>query len=193
MASGRASASASSPRSMPSRSVAPGRRGTHRPSRHRPSSVSSHPSVASSSAAPSRTVPSTTSTVSVTSRPSSMRVKRSSVVIFPPGSRALQEFQCELPARPLHRTSAGGHAMAEPLRQYRATEPVVSVDVPAPRAHAYGAYRMLYALFVLLPIAAGLDKFAHLLVNWDQYLAPAVTATLPPEVSPHVFMLAVGV
>ena len=83
--------------------------------------------------------------------------------------------------------------MAEPLRQYRATEPVVSVDVPAPRAHAYGAYRMLYALFVLLPIAAGLDKFAHLLVNWDQYLAPAVTATLPPEVSPHVFMLAVGV
>jgi hypothetical protein len=38
---------------------------------------------------------------------------------------------------------------------------------------------------------AGLDKFFHLLVNWDMYLAPVVTRILP--VTPHAFMLAVGV
>src|SRR5438094_8551264 len=56
---------------------------------------------------------------------------------------------------------------------------------------AYQAYLILYAGFVALPILAGLDKFAHLLVNWDQYLAPLVTQILP--VAPHTFMLAVGV
>src|SRR5205823_7853842 len=40
-------------------------------------------------------------------------------------------------------------------------------------------------------ILAGLDKFFHLLVNWDHYLAPLVTRILP--VSDHVFMLVVGV
>ncbi len=36
-----------------------------------------------------------------------------------------------------------------------------------------------------------MDKFFHLLVNWDQYLAPAIANALP--VAPHTFMLAVGV
>jgi uncharacterized membrane protein YphA (DoxX/SURF4 family) len=44
---------------------------------------------------------------------------------------------------------------------------------------------------VALPILAGLDKFFHLLVNWDQYLAPLATQVLP--VSGHTFMLVVGV
>jgi len=56
---------------------------------------------------------------------------------------------------------------------------------------AYQAYVVLYAGFVVLPIVAGLDKFFHLLVNWDQYLAPQVTQILP--VTAHQFMLAVGV
>lgn len=43
----------------------------------------------------------------------------------------------------------------------------------------------------MLPIVAGLDKFLHLLVNWDQYLAPVVAKLLP--VDGHTFMLAVGV
>ena len=38
---------------------------------------------------------------------------------------------------------------------------------------------------------AGLDKFAHLLVDWTQYLAPAVAARLP--LAPATFMQAVGV
>ena len=53
------------------------------------------------------------------------------------------------------------------------------------------AYLILHAGFTLLPILAGLDKFFHLLVNWDMYLAPLATSVLP--VSAHTFMLIVGV
>jgi hypothetical protein len=60
----------------------------------------------------------------------------------------------------------------------------------AERAAEQG-YRILQAGFVALPIVAGADKFLHLLVNWDKYLAPAVARRLP--VSGHTFMLAVGV
>src|SRR5438094_597806 len=56
---------------------------------------------------------------------------------------------------------------------------------------AYQAYLVLYAGFVALPILAGLDKFFHLLTNWDQYLAPLVTQILP--LTAHTFMLVVGV
>jgi hypothetical protein len=56
---------------------------------------------------------------------------------------------------------------------------------------AYQSYLMLVTGFAVLPIIAGFDKFFHLLVNWDQYLAPQVTQVLP--VSAHTFMLAVGV
>ena len=53
------------------------------------------------------------------------------------------------------------------------------------------AYLMLYAGFVALPIVAGVDKFFHVLVNWDQYLTPLVTRVLP--ITAHQFMLVVGV
>src|SRR5947209_6998293 len=56
---------------------------------------------------------------------------------------------------------------------------------------AYQAYLVLYAGFIALPILAGLDKFFHLLVDWDRYLAPLVTQIVP--VSAHTFMLVVGV
>jgi uncharacterized membrane protein YphA (DoxX/SURF4 family) len=56
---------------------------------------------------------------------------------------------------------------------------------------AHQAYFILYAGFVALPILAGLDKFTHLLVNWDQYLAPLAMRVIP--VTAHTFMLAVGV
>jgi len=55
---------------------------------------------------------------------------------------------------------------------------------------AYQAFLILYAGFTALPVLAGADKFLHLLVNWDQYLAPAVANLLP--VSGHTFMLVVG-
>jgi uncharacterized membrane protein YphA (DoxX/SURF4 family) len=43
----------------------------------------------------------------------------------------------------------------------------------------------------LVPIVAGADKFFHLLVNWDQYLAPVVVQILP--VSAHSFMSIIGI
>jgi uncharacterized membrane protein YphA (DoxX/SURF4 family) len=62
---------------------------------------------------------------------------------------------------------------------------------PAAGRAAGQGYRILQAGFVALPIVAGLDKFQHLLVNWDKYLAPAVARRLP--VSGHTFMLAAGI
>jgi len=53
------------------------------------------------------------------------------------------------------------------------------------------AFAILYAGFGVLPILAGLDKFFHWLVNWDQYLAPLATRVIP--ISGHTFMLVVGV
>jgi len=55
---------------------------------------------------------------------------------------------------------------------------------------AYQAYRILHFGFIVAPIVAGLDKFFHLLTNWDQYL-PGVVANLSP-ISAHALMLVVG-
>ncbi len=63
---------------------------------------------------------------------------------------------------------------------------------PVMREHpVLQAFRVLNFAYAFLPILAGLDKFTHLLVNWDHYLAPRVAALLP--FSGHVFMRAVGV
>ena len=56
---------------------------------------------------------------------------------------------------------------------------------------AYQAFRILQVGFIAAPILAGLDKFFHLLVNWDQYLPSAVTRVSP--IGAHNLMLVVGV
>jgi uncharacterized membrane protein YphA (DoxX/SURF4 family) len=83
--------------------------------------------------------------------------------------------------------------MAEPLRRETFIEAPLSEPRLSRRAHspAYQAYLILYAGFIVAPLIAGADKFFHLLVNWDQYLAPVIAGTLP--VAPHTFMLIVGV
>jgi uncharacterized membrane protein YphA (DoxX/SURF4 family) len=43
----------------------------------------------------------------------------------------------------------------------------------------------------LVPIVAGADKFAHMLTDWDKYLAPIVTDILP--LSAGTFMMIVGI
>ena len=53
------------------------------------------------------------------------------------------------------------------------------------------AYHILHWAFVAAPTIAGIDKFLHLLTNWDQYLAPSIEKLLP--VSGHMFMMIVGV
>jgi hypothetical protein len=62
-----------------------------------------------------------------------------------------------------------------------------SVRVTSP---SYQAYQILHVAYTAAPIAAGLDKFAHFLVNWDQYLSPLVPQTL--GMSAHRFMMCVG-
>src|SRR5438270_3570486 len=59
------------------------------------------------------------------------------------------------------------------------------------RVPAYQAYQILHFGFVVAPIIAGLDKFLHLLTNWDMYLAPVIGRLSP--IGGHGFMLAVGV
>src|SRR6266513_26098 len=56
---------------------------------------------------------------------------------------------------------------------------------------AYQAYWILHVGFTVAPILAGLDKFFHLLVNWDQYL-PGVVANASP-IPAHTLMVIVGV
>jgi hypothetical protein len=87
-------------------------------------------------------------------------------------------------------TSSGGRKMATALNTASTTGPAIRRASAIGRP-AYQAYVILYVGFVALPILAGLDKFFHLLVNWDQYLAPLATQVLP--VSGHTFMLVVGV
>jgi hypothetical protein len=65
------------------------------------------------------------------------------------------------------------------------------VTAAATSEPARQAYQILHWGFVALPTITGLDKFAHLLTNWDQYLAPPVERLLP--MSGHAFMLLVGI
>lgn len=56
---------------------------------------------------------------------------------------------------------------------------------------AYQAYQILRFGFTVAPIVAGIDKFLHLLVNWDQYLPSFVNKLLGGH--GHEFMYVVGV
>lgn len=53
------------------------------------------------------------------------------------------------------------------------------------------AFRILRFGFTVAPIVAGLDKFFHLLTDWDKYVAPVISNTL--GIPPHAFMMIVGV
>ncbi|HTL11529.1 MAG TPA: hypothetical protein VL588_03525 [Bdellovibrionota bacterium] len=86
--------------------------------------------------------------------------------------------------------------MAEPARNLRSEpyihrheETVTTANVMRSR-HVRQAYDLLHMGFAVVPIIAGLDKFFHLLVNWDQYLAPQINDLLGGR--GHVFMLIVG-
>ena len=65
---------------------------------------------------------------------------------------------------------------------------VINVRSASP---SYQAYQILHVAFTIAPLVAGVDKFLHLLVDWDKYVSPLVSNTV--HVAPHTFMLAVGV
>lgn len=60
-----------------------------------------------------------------------------------------------------------------------------------PARGAGRAFLLLRTVFTIAPIAFGLDKFAGLLTDWEQYLAPWVDDLVPGTA--HQAMLAVGV
>lgn len=64
----------------------------------------------------------------------------------------------------------------------------VSARVSSP---SYQAYKILHLAFIVAPIVAGLDKFLHLLVNWDQYLPQTINNLVGGH--GHELMIAVGV
>lgn len=64
-------------------------------------------------------------------------------------------------------------------------------DLVAQTRGADRAFQLLRGVFTVAPIAFGLDKFAGVLTNWEQYLAPWVDNLLPGTA--HQAMLAVGV
>ncbi len=72
-----------------------------------------------------------------------------------------------------------------------------AIRIPSDEAKAnlsnpsYQAYRILHLAFIVAPIVAGLDKFFHFLVNWDQYL-PSFVNNLTGGHG-HQLMLAAGV
>src|SRR4051794_26992731 len=59
------------------------------------------------------------------------------------------------------------------------------------RDPAYQAFWLLRVGFTVAPILFGLDKFFHVLVDWDTYLAPRIVDQLPWTA--HQAMYAVGV
>ena len=56
---------------------------------------------------------------------------------------------------------------------------------------AYQGFLLLRIGFTVAPILFGLDKFAHVLVDWDKYLAPEFADVLPWTT--HQLMYAVGI
>ena len=62
-----------------------------------------------------------------------------------------------------------------------------SIDLHDPVTQAFWLLRVV---FTVAPILFGLDKFAHVLVDWDVYLAPEFTDLFDTEA--HTLMYVVG-
>jgi hypothetical protein len=66
-----------------------------------------------------------------------------------------------------------------------------TTTAPKVREPARQGYEILHWGFTALPVLMGLDKFAHLMTDWDAYLSPAFAKLSP--FSTHTTMLVVGV
>lgn len=64
-----------------------------------------------------------------------------------------------------------------------------ATNISTDRLHT--VWVLLKYTYAIVPIVAGIDKFTHLLTDWDKYLSPIVADIIP--FSPHTFMLIVGV
>src|SRR3954465_3161490 len=57
---------------------------------------------------------------------------------------------------------------------------------------SFQAFWLMRLGFTLVPILFGADKFAHVMVNWDKYLAPELQRWLSPFDTVHQTMYVVG-
>lgn len=80
--------------------------------------------------------------------------------------------------------------MAQAINDVAGITPVTEANTNVARP-SYQAYQILRLGFTVAPIVAGLDKFFHFLVNWDQYL-PSFVNNLTGGHG-HQLMLAAGV
>lgn len=71
------------------------------------------------------------------------------------------------------------------------TTPTSTTAANDTRPGSHIAFRLLYSLFIIAPIAFGFDKFANLLTDWDQYMAPWIDNLVPGSAGQA--MWAVGV
>lgn len=71
-----------------------------------------------------------------------------------------------------------------------ATTTTATVDARTLDNPAVQAFWLLRIGFTVAPILFGLDKFAHVLVDWDVYLAPELTDLFGAEA--HTLMYLVG-
>ncbi len=81
--------------------------------------------------------------------------------------------------------------MAQAISQTNEIQAISGSDITIAGNPSYQAYQILRAGFTVAPILAGLDKFFHILVNWDQYLPPIVNNLSGGH--GHELMLAAGV
>src|SRR5262245_12424815 len=81
-----------------------------------------------------------------------------------------------------------GETVMPQILEREAAASQTSMAVPAGPAHQ--AYLILYVGYAILPIVAGIDKFAHYLANWEMYLSPLATRIVP--ISHEAFMSIVG-
>src|SRR3954468_21418516 len=59
------------------------------------------------------------------------------------------------------------------------------------RDPAYQAFLLLRIAFTVAPILFGLDKFANVMVDWTQYLAPWINDIIPGDASDAMHIVGV--
>lgn len=67
----------------------------------------------------------------------------------------------------------------------------IQADKAAVTSKTSLARNILYLVYIIIPIAAGADKFFNLLTNWTQYINPLALKILP--ITGATFMMIVGV
>jgi len=65
------------------------------------------------------------------------------------------------------------------------------VDRPFFKDSAHQAYFLLRLVFVVAPLIAGIDKFFHVLVDWNQYASPMLASLVGGHVAG--FMMLAGI